>query len=36
MSCGEMVEVLEPKELRQEVMNTAEKMVKVYQKGWAF
>jgi predicted DNA-binding transcriptional regulator YafY len=31
---GEMVEVLEPRELREEVMNTAkERMVKVYEKG---
>ena len=33
---GEKIEVLEPKELREEVMNTAKNMVKVYQKGQAF
>jgi len=29
---GEKIEVLEPKELRQEVMNTAKKMVRIYQR----
>lgn len=29
---GEKIEVLEPKELREEVMNTAKKMTKVYEK----
>ncbi len=33
LSWGEGVEVLEPKELRKEVMNTAKNMVKVYEKG---
>jgi len=32
MGWGEFVEVLEPKELRKKVMETAKKMVKVYQK----
>jgi len=31
MGWGELVEVLEPKELRKEVLNTAKRMVKVYQ-----
>jgi len=33
---GEKIEVLEPKELREEVMNTAKNMVKVYQKRQGF
>jgi len=32
LSWGEKVEVLEPKELREEVMETAKKMVKIYQR----
>jgi len=33
MGWGELVEVLEPKELRKEVLNIAKRMVKVYEKG---
>jgi len=33
MGWGELVEVLEPKELRKEVLNIAKKMVKLYEKG---
>jgi len=32
MGWGEKIEVLEPKELREEVMQTAKRMVKIYQK----
>jgi len=36
MGWGEQVEVLEPKELREEVAETAENMVKLYEKGQGF
>lgn len=36
MGWGEMVEVLEPKELREEVAKTAKRMVRVYQKRQEF